>query len=320
MSVLAHALSSRYYLGFVNYNGTEYQGRHQPLVDPATFAAAQLVQVSHRHGERRQAHQHPLKGRLRCARCGNHLSFSVAKDRYRYFFCLTRHGSHRCDLPYLPADGVEAAVLNHYRRLALSPGQRSHLVTALKRELAIAGHHLEEQQAAQVSRRERLDREQARLLQAYYQQIVTEALFKTEQARIERESKEISGAEQGLDVGRGQSKDVEARALNLARSLDLAEAYRSAPDQVQRYLTRACFARLDVDDLGTHQVDGHGRHHDIQITEARLPRTLDYRQLVYALLLLAGRISTPADTNPDVTASLDAPNSDPIDRKALPAA
>lgn len=37
--------------------------------------------------------------------------------------------------------------------------------------------------------------------------------------------------------------------------------------------------------------EGHGRHHDPPIHRDETPRTLDYRQLVYALLLLSGRTS-----------------------------
>jgi len=112
VSVLARALTSRYYLGFVNYNGSEYRGQHPPLVTPATFAAVELVRNSHRHGEKRQTHQHPLKGSLRCGRCGNFLSYSVSKGNFVYFFCLTRHGDpSQCDMPYLPVDLTETAVL-----------------------------------------------------------------------------------------------------------------------------------------------------------------------------------------------------------------
>lgn len=298
VSVLAKVLGSRYYLGFVNYNGHEYRGQHPPLVTPGTFAAVQLARISHRHGEKRQAHQHPLKGRIFCARCGDYLSYSISKGNYPYFFCLTRHGRiGSCDLPYLPVAQVEAAVVERYRRFELSTGQRNHLVSTLKRELTQAGLHLQEQRQAQAARRERLDREQTRLLQAYYEHVVTGPLMKTEQCRIQKEMTSIEQAEAELDTGVGERRVVEQRALELARSLNLSEAYDQALDQVKRFLTRACFSRLEFDDQGTLKPFHHGRHHDVQVVRAKLHRSLDYQQIVYALLLLADQagVGEPAE-------------------------
>jgi len=157
----------------------------------------------------------------------------------------------------------------------------------MKRELTVASQQLRDQRSAQAARRARLDREQAKLLQAYYQSVVTKDLFQTEQKRIEREIASVADAEAELSVGLHEREEVETKALGLARSLNLAEAYRQAPAQVQRYLNRACFARLDLDDVGGGGRRGHHRHYELVVTEAKLRRTLDYQQLVYALLLLA---------------------------------
>lgn len=277
--------------------------------DDREHRTVQLIQASRRKGERRYLHQHPLKSTLRCGRCGNYLTFSRAKQRYGYFFCRTRHATHSCDLPYLPTALIEQTVARSFEQLQLTPGQRNHLVTTVKRELAISGHHSSEQLKAQAARRARLEREQVRLMEAFYALVVTEALFKTEQDRIADELAATEQIQARLTAETAEQSDSQAQVLELARSLDLADAFLHSSEQIQRYLTRACFKQISLDDHGTLRPSGHGRHHHIVIT--------------YALLLLAppvDRSSTPAETSPDRTVSLDTPSSEATDRSDEPAA
>jgi len=68
---LSRVLRDRYYMGFVNYKGEEYQGRHEPLVSAELFARVQAV-LDERlpsPGERQRRHHHYLKGSLWCGRC-----------------------------------------------------------------------------------------------------------------------------------------------------------------------------------------------------------------------------------------------------------
>lgn len=70
-SHVAHMLSNRYYLGRVSFRGTEYQGRHQPLVDHLLFDQVQEVLKSHNTaGEKQRDHNHYLKSSVFCGRCG----------------------------------------------------------------------------------------------------------------------------------------------------------------------------------------------------------------------------------------------------------
>ena len=68
---LARVLRDRYYLGFVSYNGEEYQGRHEPLVSAELFAKVQAVLDERlpKKGSRQRRHHHYLKGSLWCGRC-----------------------------------------------------------------------------------------------------------------------------------------------------------------------------------------------------------------------------------------------------------
>jgi hypothetical protein len=56
-----------------------------------------------------------------CARCGSRLQFSMTTgrrgERYDYFTCAGRHyGRTTCDLPWLPVEQVEAAVIAQWQQ------------------------------------------------------------------------------------------------------------------------------------------------------------------------------------------------------------
>jgi site-specific DNA recombinase len=104
---LARVLRDRYYLGFVNYKGEEYQGRHEPLVSAELFTKVQalLDERLPKKGSRQRRHHHYLKGHLWCGRChdrGVESRLLVMKGKgrggeYWYVFCAARqdHVIHR---------------------------------------------------------------------------------------------------------------------------------------------------------------------------------------------------------------------------------
>ena len=80
MNKLHTVLRNRYYVGVVTYNGIEYQGKHEPLVDPITFETVQRMLASHRQsGERAYRRTHYLKGTVRCFRCNSRLGYCVSR-------------------------------------------------------------------------------------------------------------------------------------------------------------------------------------------------------------------------------------------------
>ena len=88
-SALASILSNKAYAGIVCWDGIEYPGVHEPLVDTATFERVQdLLASRSARGTRERRHNHYLKGTLFCGVCGRGLSVQLSKGRYEYLYCL----------------------------------------------------------------------------------------------------------------------------------------------------------------------------------------------------------------------------------------
>ncbi|MDQ1743477.1 MAG: site-specific recombinase, partial [Pseudonocardiales bacterium] len=103
VSGLHKLLANPYYLGEVVYRGVRYPGRHQAIIDAATWQRVQAVRTAHNSaGDRQQAHDHYLKGSVYCGECGRRLMFSRNKGNggsYDYFICRARQlGS--CSQPH----------------------------------------------------------------------------------------------------------------------------------------------------------------------------------------------------------------------------
>lgn len=65
-------LRNPYYIGIVRYGGGEYEGKHEPIIDPPTFHAVQRI-LENRNiaGERPSRHVNYLRGSLFCGPAAN---------------------------------------------------------------------------------------------------------------------------------------------------------------------------------------------------------------------------------------------------------
>jgi hypothetical protein len=116
-------LRDRYYLGYVSYEGEEYQGRHEPLIEPDLFNRVQTIaETRSAADERRRVHHHYLKGSVFCGRCDKagvtqRLAIQHTVNRhgtdYAYFFCRQAR-SGACTAPHINVLRVEQAIEAHY--------------------------------------------------------------------------------------------------------------------------------------------------------------------------------------------------------------
>jgi site-specific DNA recombinase len=251
---LPRVLRDRYYLGFVNYKGEEYQGRHEPLVSVELFAKVQAVLDERlpKKGSRQRRHYHYLKGSLWCGQCYDRgvesrlllLKGTGHGGEYWYYFCAARQ-VHGCDAPFIRVEDAEAGVLRHYASLRLPDGFADRVREVLAATLADEERSVRLVHDHLTKRLKELDAKENNLLDLVEGGGAIAAKVRDRLVAIveERERVKSELAAQG--------PMLEAGAAVIQAALDMLddpqELYRQASDPVRRQLNETFFDRLYLD-------------------------------------------------------------------------
>ena len=253
-----------YYKGVVQFQGVEYAGKHEPLVDEETWQTVQAVLGSHRSGERERMHNHFLKSTVVCGQCGSRLLVQNTKNGkgvlYPYFICARRQRLHDCSFKTVLIEVVEAQMQEVYRQLFVSEADRQEIERYLLAELGRIEGEKDRSVRSLTVRRTNLEDERRRLLQAHYAGAVPLELLKEEQDRLGRE---LAGIQRQLDAYQADAKLVRA---HVEQALDLLEdcyrLYMAAPDHLRKQLNQVFFERVlvnpAVDEDGRVVLPGEG--------------------------------------------------------------
>ena len=131
-------------IGLIEYNGVEYRGQHEPIVDEAVFQAAQ-EQQRRRASARSFRSDHLLTGLVYCGRCGARMRYQKWGQKGYKLTCYSQQSSKRylirdenCDNGKPWADEVEAAVTGDFLDRALREPPETATADETE-ELALAG-------------------------------------------------------------------------------------------------------------------------------------------------------------------------------------
>ena len=248
-NTLLAILRNPYYRGIVTYQGVHYPGRHQPLIDEATWQRVQTVLSQHRHGERQRIHNHHLKTTVRCGQCGGRLIIHHAKARnghiYPYFVCSYRQ-RHRteCSFKAVLIDDVDHAVADLYRHIHITPDERRAIEKYLRGELdhIYARQHTHTRTLTAHARK--LKTQQAKLLEAHYADAVPLDLFKAEQARLARELDQISRELAALTADREHLEHRLEEALALLEHCHRLYTHPNTPPSLKKLLNTVFFTDI----------------------------------------------------------------------------
>ena len=254
---LHEILRHPYYKGIVTFQGVEYPGKHEPLVDSQTWQAVQTILASRRYGERQRIHNHFLKSTVVCGQCGARLSVQNAKNSkgtiYPYFVCARRCRLHDCTFTAVLIDVVEDRMVELYQTIQLSAADRTQIEHYLHDELSQIEGDKAKAVRSLTTRRTNIEDRRRRLLHAHYEGAVPLDLLKEEQAEL---STELSQIERQLTAYQADAAEVRQ---HLAQALDLLEdchrLYSAAPAHLKKLLNQVFFQRVLVNPL----VDDEGR-------------------------------------------------------------
>ncbi len=248
---LHEILRHPYYKGIVTFQGVEYPGKHEPLVDSQTWQTVQAILASRRYGERQRIHNHFLKSTVVCGQCGARLSVQNAKNSkgtiYPYFVCTRRCRLHDCAFTAVLIDVVEDRMSDLYRTIQVSTADRTQIEHYLHDELAQIEGDKAKAVRSLTTRRTNIEDKRRRLLHAHYEGAIPLDLLKEEQAKL---STELNQIERQLTAYQADAAEVRQ---HLTQALDLLEdchrLYQAAPDHLKKLLNQVFFQRVLVNPL-----------------------------------------------------------------------
>jgi site-specific DNA recombinase len=253
ISQMHRILARPYYKGIVVYNGVQYQGKHEPLVDEETWQRVQDMLASKANGEKQREHHHYLKGTIYCGHCGSRLCVTYAKGKmgvvYPYYFCVGRQQKRTtCMLKSRPIALVEEQIEDHYRIVQLTAEGLTETGAAIMAELADQEAMLTTERQHQATRLRQLEDERTKLLHAHYAGAVPLDLLKTEQQRITDELASVKGVLAAATASFERVQDTVAKAVAWAENCRLA--YLESGPHGRRLMNQAFFKRVLVTEEG----------------------------------------------------------------------
>ena len=255
MKGLHKILRNPYYKGMVRFKGKYHPGKHEPLVDEATWQKVQDIISSHINGERMREHPHFLKGMVYCGTCGRRLLIQYAKSRsgirYPYYSCAGRHSHNKqdgCKQKSVLIEEVERQVENLYEMLSLSQATRKDLEKRLLAEIRKTTDGFKAERREMEKEKEKLQRKQKKLLEAHYDDAIPPDLFKEEQHKL---SGAISSIDQRIQLQMENCAEAEER-LSTALVLleDCGKLYAKAPEHIKKAFNIVFFEKIYVHNKG----------------------------------------------------------------------
>ncbi len=118
-------------IGIIQYNGEEYKGRHEPIIDEATYYKA-MQEMEERSKKKVNYTENLLTGLVYCGKCGAKMRYQKWSTKGHKLVCYSQQTSKPylvknpdCDQTRLWAKDVEEIVVDHILNLKMDVSNKS---------------------------------------------------------------------------------------------------------------------------------------------------------------------------------------------------
>lgn len=241
-------LKNPFYQGSFEWQGTIYQGTHQPLIDRATFDQVQEVFRSHNKPKYRR-HEFAFGGLLNCAYDGCTITAEIKKGKYTYYRCTGHRG--KCELPYFREEQIAQRLGSILDDIHVPDDVLSQLLAYLRSDDSNAKQKIEEQRQRLDSR---LSAIQRRLEQVYLDKLdgkISEDFWLRKQSEWQREEDEVKRALEALqNSGNRDFVPTAQRILELANKASFL--YVSQTDAEKAKLLKMVVSNCTIDAVSVY--------------------------------------------------------------------
>jgi site-specific DNA recombinase len=116
-SAVHQVLRKRLYTGDFDWNGTTYEGSHEPLVTREVWQRVQELLDARAENKTKVKHHFAFTGIVHCGHCGCLLVGEIKKGRYVYYHCTGNRG--KCTEPYTRQEVLTREFANVLQELVI---------------------------------------------------------------------------------------------------------------------------------------------------------------------------------------------------------
>lgn len=233
-TALSYILNNRFYVGDLIWNGETFQGKHQPLVDRATFELCQDVL----NGRNRRIGKPQLAlsgGLFVCAECGHAVTGERIKKRladgthryYTYYRCANNDPNPQHPRVRWREEAVEQAILDDLATMRMPSEEiAAWFRNALQAGFADITTQRQRQRQTLAARRAELGAMKERLLAGYLAGAIDEGTFQKKSADLGGQLNDVDGGLAGCgDINRSRG-DIALAVFDWSQRV--SEAWRGS--------------------------------------------------------------------------------------------
>lgn len=128
-SAIAKVLKNKFYIGINVWEGEEYEGKHEPIIDGDIFWKVQ-AKMNQKNPPKYRKHDPDLRSVIRCTDCGGTITWEFQKGVW-YGHCNRFKGCPKKE--YAKQEGVEEQIFEHFEKLLCpSPEIAEWIIESLK--------------------------------------------------------------------------------------------------------------------------------------------------------------------------------------------
>ncbi|MBP5532021.1 MAG: recombinase family protein [Lentisphaeria bacterium] len=197
-NTILNILHNPIYIGKIRYGGQEFDGKHEPIIDAATYARVQDKMPNPEYHERPKSRRYPylLAGLLRCS-CGRALTPQSAKSgQYAYYVCGDQIHRH----VRVSATKLDEMAVDYIRHIEIDKEVLDAVVDQLREDERIAAQKREPELRALRDRMAALEKEKQNIVDTLLSDgRLHQSIIKTANERVEKLDVEISAIAEDLE-------------------------------------------------------------------------------------------------------------------------
>ena len=246
-SVMVHILRNPFYAGFMVWKGQRKIGRHAPMISLAEHQKILgIIEAHNQHASRVRRHRFLLRGFAFCGICGHRYTAEIHPAKRKSYYRCCAKGSHSNANQNVEVSDLERQVDQQFKAIQFSQDFVDRIVAHLRRLHAEHKQDIQARKQVLLNQQKALESKRELAEEKLLAGVLSDRAFVRLRDRLEESIAQIR--DQVRDLDRHNTSDVEVIRQVLALASNIYDAYRKAPEALQRQYLGLFWDRFVVKD------------------------------------------------------------------------